>query len=577
MEKFGSASSRVPPAPAWRCAVALVLALATVVAVDARSGYEAASTGNNNVTSVVSSRVAASSSTRKSVTLICRSTPYPGACKTALASAEAHRLVTGGDPFAASMHFTMSRATSARAMARRLAASAARSLPPSGFHDCAELLEMSVRQLRDALAGSASDVEGATTWLSAALTNQDTCTDSLAAVPPASATTGRDALRRRVAALARFISTALALHVGKVKESIPPSAAPAPSSTTFPSWVTEHDRRLLESPAANITPDAVVAQDGSGTHRSIGEAIAAVTTEAASAAVGAEARGGVAQAARKVIYVKAGKYVERVSVTYQQENVMLVGEGKGRTIIESHNSVAGGYTTLSSATIAAMGAGFMARGLSIVNSAGRDKEQAVALLVTGDRSVVYQCEIKAYQDTLFTHSNRQFYADTDIAGTVDFIFGNSAAVFQGCNIQARGPVPGQQDVVTAQGRDDPNQNTGFSFHRCRITGAPDLGKTPVYLGRPWRKYARVVVMKSYMDGLISPAGWLAWSDPAALSTLYYGEYGNSGPGAGTNGRVAWKGVHRSMSAAEANEFTVAKLISGDSWLESTGVRYTSGL
>lgn len=224
-----------------------------------------------------------------------------------------------------------------------------------------------------------------------------------------------------------------------------------------------------------------------------------------------------------------------------------------------------------------MGAGFIARGLSIVNSAGRDKDQAVALLVTGDRSVVYQCEIKAYQDTLFTHSNRQFYADTDIAGTVDFVFGNSAAVFQGCNIQARGPVPGQQDVVTAQGRDDPNQNTGFSFHRCRITGAQDLGKTPVYLGRPWRKYARVVVMKSYMDGSISPAGWLAWSDSSALSTLYYGEYGNSGPGAGTSGRVTWKGVHKSMSTTEAKEFTVAKLISGDSWLGSTGVRYTSGL
>jgi pectin methylesterase-like acyl-CoA thioesterase len=227
-----------------------------------------------------------------------------------------------------------------------------------------------------------------------------------------------------------------------------------------------------------------------------------------------------------------------------------------------------------------MGPGFIARGMSILNSAGPDKGQAVALLVAADRSVVYQCEIKANQDTLYTQSGRQFYGADDISGTVDFIFGNSAAVFQGCNIQVRAPVPGQEDVVTAQGRTDQNQNTGFSIHRCRITAASDLGQTPVYLGRPWRQHSRVAVMKSYMDGSVSPAGWLPWpgSDPSGLSTLYYGEYGNSGSGASTNGRVTWKGVRTSMSAAEATEFTVAKLIiAEDSWLGSTGVPYISGL
>jgi hypothetical protein len=193
------------------------------------------------------------------------------------------------------------------------------------------------------------------TWLSAALTNQDTCNDSLAAVP---ASAGRDALRRQVGALAQFVSTALALHVGNVKgrsDIFSLSTAPAPAPTAFPAWVSEHDRRLLESPAADITPDAVVAQDGSGTHRSIDEAITAVTGAAAPSPVGAEAlRGGIVReeaARRKVIYVKAGWYVERVSITYRQENVMLVGDGKGRTIVDSHNSVAGGYTTLTSATI----------------------------------------------------------------------------------------------------------------------------------------------------------------------------------------------------------------------------------
>jgi pectin methylesterase-like acyl-CoA thioesterase len=76
-------------------------------------------------------------------------------------------------------------------------------------------------------------------------------------------------------------------------------------------------------------------------------------------------------------------------------------------------------------------------------------------------------------------------------------------------IQIISGAPDHDDVVTAQGRAHPNQNTGFSIHRCRVTGASDLGKTPVYLGRPWRKYSRVVVMKSYMDDSISPAGRMA--------------------------------------------------------------------
>jgi pectin methylesterase-like acyl-CoA thioesterase len=225
-----------------------------------------------------------------------------------------------------------------------------------------------------------------------------------------------------------------------------------------------------------------------------------------------------------------------------------------------------------------MGAGFIAKGVSFVNSAGPGKGQAVALLVGGDRSVVYQCEIKAFQDTLFTHSNRQFYAESDISGTVDFIFGNSAAVFQSCELQARKPIRGQQDVVTAQGRADPNQNTGISIHRCRITAASDLGDTPVYLGRPWKQYSRVVVMETTMAGSVAPAGWLAWPDqPSPSTTLYYGEYRNRGDGGGTKGRVTWTGVHTSMSTADATGFTVAKFIMGDSWLGATGVTYTSGL
>jgi pectin methylesterase-like acyl-CoA thioesterase len=65
---------------------------------------------------------------------------------------------------------------------------------------------------------------------------------------------------------------------------------------------------------------------------------------------------------------------------------------------------------------AAMGDGFIARDITFVNSAGPAKHQAVALRVGSDKSVIFRCSIVGYQDTLYTHSKRQFYRETDIYG-----------------------------------------------------------------------------------------------------------------------------------------------------------------
>ncbi|KAL3564578.1 hypothetical protein D5086_033977, partial [Populus alba] len=112
--------------------------------------------------------------------------------------------------------------------------------------------------------------------------------------------------------------------------------------------------------------------------------------------------------------------------------------------------------------------GFLARDITFQNTAGASKYQAVALRVESDFAAFYKCGMVAYQNTLHVHSNRQFFTNCYIAGTVDFIFGNSAAVFQDCDIRARRPNPGQTITITAQGRSDPNQNTGIVIQKSRI-------------------------------------------------------------------------------------------------------------
>lgn len=216
------------------------------------------------------------------------------------------------------------------------------------------------------------------------------------------------------------------------------------------------------------------------------------------------------------------------------------------------------------------------------NTAGSNKHQAVAVRNGADMSVFYKCSFEGYQDTLYAHSLRQFYKNCDIYGTVDFIFGNAAAIFQNCNIHPRLPMQNQFNAITAQGRTDPNQNTGFSIWNCYIVAASELGGAnnnyndiKTYLGRPWKEYSRTIYMQSFIDGLIDPKGWMEWLGDFALSTLYYAEYANWGQGSNTSNRVTWKGYHQ-IDGKDADEFTVNKFIQGDMWLPMTGVPFRAG-
>lgn len=230
---------------------------------------------------------------------------------------------------------------------------------------------------------------------------------------------------------------------------------------------------------------------------------------------------------------------------------------------------------------AVVGERFLAKELTFQNTAGPSKHQAVALRVGADLSAFYRVDVLAYQDTLYVHSNRQFFINSFISGTVDFIFGNAAVVLQDCDIHARKPNSGQKNMVTAQGRLDPNQNTGIVIQKSRIGATSDLksvqSKFPTFLGRPWKEYSRTVIMQSEISDVIDPAGWHEWSGNFALSTLFYAEYQNTGAGAGTSKRVNWKGYKVITSATEAQGFTPGTFIAGSSWLGSTGFPFSLGL
>ncbi|KAH7536800.1 probable pectinesterase/pectinesterase inhibitor 47 [Ziziphus jujuba] len=281
-----------------------------------------------------------------------------------------------------------------------------------------------------------------------------------------------------------------------------------------------------------------------------------------------------------VIYAKQAYYEEYIVVPKYKKNIMLLGDGINLTVITGNHSVMDGWTTFNSSTFAVSGEGFIAIDVTFRNTAGPEKHQAVAVRNNADLSTFYRCSFEGYQDTLYVHSLRQFYRECDIYGTVDFIFGNAAAVFQNCNIYARKPMANQKNAVTAQGRTDPNQNTGISIHNCTIEAAPDLAmelnSTLNYLGRPWKVYSRTVFMQSYIGDLITPDGWLEWNGTVGLDTLYYGEFENYGPGSNTSMRVKWGGYNL-MNVTQALNFTLYNFTLAETWLPQTDIPYHPGL
>ncbi|RWR85122.1 pectinesterase [Cinnamomum micranthum f. kanehirae] len=427
----------------------------------------------------------------------------------------------------------------------------------AGLADCATLMDLSRDRVEDSMLDldsmSMNSLSGVHSWLSAVLTNHVTCSDGLHG--PA-----KSIMETELKPLMELASTSLAI----VNSMSPHSAGEItmPPTKEFPSWVTYKDRRVLQASPNAIKADVVVAQDGSGKYKTVQAAVTAAPDNSKT---------------RYVIYVKKGTYKEKVDVGKTKKNIMIAGDGMDATIITGSLNFIDGTTTFNSATLAAVGDGFMAQDIWIQNTAGAQKHQAVALRVGADKSVINRCRIDGYQDTLYAHSLRQFYRDCSISGTVDFIFGDAAVVLQNCKLIANKPMSNQQNLVTAQGRTDPNQNTGTSIQNCQILASSDLSAVkssiPTYLGRPWKEYSRTVVMQSNIGDHISPAGWLAWSGDFALKTLYYGEYMNNGLGAGTAQRVKWAGYRVITDANEARKFTVAQLIQGGAWLTSTGVTF----
>jgi len=307
-------------------------------------------------------------------------------------------------------------------------------------------------------------------------------------------------------------------------------------------------------PAQDIY-EITVAADGSGDYSTIQKAIDACKSFPDK---------------RITIHVRNGVYREKVVVPACNNQLSIIGESAEKTIISNGDYFGkvnrGRNSTFYTFTLMVEADDFYAENLTIENSAG-PIGQAVALDVRGDRCAFHNCRILGNQDTLYTDglNSRQYFSGCYIEGTTDFIFGAATVLFDECTIYSK-----SSSYITAASTPQ-GKSFGYVFMKCKITAKE--GVQNVYLGRPWRDFAKVVFMNCDLGPHIFPAGWSNWTGTSRDKTAFFAEFDNSGPGADISHRVEWS---HQLNKTEASEYTLQKILSPSMPLERSVDQWTMG-
>lgn len=222
-----------------------------------------------------------------------------------------------------------------------------RSREQIAIEDCKELVGFSVSELAwsmlemnklhggGGIDGDSHDAASAggnlKTWLSAAMSNQDTCLEGFEGTERKYEEMIKGSLRQ----VTQLVSNVLDMYTQL--NALPFKPSRNESSVLSPEWLSETDESLMTrlNPSA-MRPDAVVSVDGKGKYRTINEAINEAPNHSTK---------------RYVIYVKKGLYRENIDMKKKKTNIMLVGDGIGQTIITGDRNFLQGLTTFRTATV----------------------------------------------------------------------------------------------------------------------------------------------------------------------------------------------------------------------------------
>jgi hypothetical protein len=164
--------------------------------------------------------------------------------------------------------------------------------------------------------------------------------------------------------------------------------------------------------------------------------------------------------------------------------------------------------------------------------------QALAIWNTADLSVFDNVYTSSLQDTIYAGSqgagsngyvpSRQYWFRGKVTGTVDYIFGDAAAVFDYSSIYTvpKGTSSGTETIEAQNKARQTGANgdylSGYVMNSNVFTSST-TGMTGLEFGRPYGPYSTWLMLNSYVDQ-VAPAGYIEFSGDSNLPTSTYDEY-----------------------------------------------------
>ncbi|TDZ31008.1 Pectinesterase [Colletotrichum spinosum] len=267
-----------------------------------------------------------------------------------------------------------------------------------------------------------------------------------------------------------------------------------------------------------------------------------------------------------VIFIQPGTYNEQVLIPASVGSLTIYGYtaddqdfSKNQVTITNSLGADKAGSNDASGTLRAKNDNLKVFNVNIVNSRGKGV-QAIALSAYGNQQGYYGVQVKGYQDTVLANQGKHYFHNSYIEGATDFIFGQKAvAWFEACTLAVSG-----KGYVTASGRDSESNPSWYVINRSTVKALSGVGAGAAYLGRPWRQFARVVFQNTELGSVINSAGWSKWHDDPT-GNVYYGEFGNTGKGAG--------GTRASFSKKLDAAVEIGDVLGATSWIDSA---YTGG-
>jgi pectinesterase len=251
---------------------------------------------------------------------------------------------------------------------------------------------------------------------------------------------------------------------------------------------------------ATFKPTFTVAADGSGTHKTVQEAMDA-----------AIAKGGKD---RIYVLVKPGTYREQVCLKdappvtvygadADASKVVIVFDKANSSPKEKDlvlNSCEGrkgadSYGTSGSSTFLAYADEFQAKNITVANDydekTGKKGPQAVALNTRGDKVILENVRLLGNQDTLMVKSkdmglvNRVFMTKSYVEGDVDFVFGRAVAVFDQVEFKSVTDREGAEGGFVFAPSHPQIYPFGYLITNSKFTSDGNKEGKKISLGRSW--------------------------------------------------------------------------------------------